>query len=219
MNKLAFVYIIFLCLLGCATCKNIANKGDVVRSTNESSGIIKARIGSRQLPRYSLAIMARGKASKDMMSKYLRRNGGKISKQKADYFASAYISECAAEGVNHDIAFAQMCHETNFLQFGGQVDPKQNNFAGLGATDNGASGASFPSVEIGIRAQVQHLKAYASTSELNHSCVDPRFENIVKAGYRGTAKTLSDLAGKWATDPLYGDKIKKKLRDMFSKSK
>jgi hypothetical protein len=146
----------------------------------------------------------------------LRDNNTKISKQKADYLAKIYIEECAEEGINHDIAFAQMCHETNFLKFGGQVKPEQNNFAGLGATDDGATGASFSSIRIGVRAQVQQLKAYASTSSLNHDLVDPRFENVIKAGYRGSAETVEDLTGRWASDQLYDKTIKKKLHNMFS---
>ncbi|MDR1458529.1 MAG: glucosaminidase domain-containing protein [Puniceicoccales bacterium] len=220
MNRLILICVVFLCLLGCATCKNIVNKSNITASVNEKNNSRGAgsNFGSNrrsQLQRYSLAIMARGKASKSMMSRYLRNNNSKISKQKADHFASVYVAECEAEGINHDIAFAQMCHETNWLQFGGQVDPKQNNFAGLGATDDGAKGASFPSIEIGVRAQVQHLKAYASTGSLNRDCVDPRFTNVEKSSYRGSAKTLDDLTGKWATDPLYANNIKKKLRNMF----
>jgi hypothetical protein len=57
-----------------------------------------------------------------------------------------------------------------------------------GATDNGAKGASFPRIELGVRTQVQHLKIYASTGSLNGDCVDPRFENVVKAGYRYRSK-------------------------------
>jgi hypothetical protein len=189
------------------------NRSDAVNKKNGLTAFNPKR--RSQLPKYSLAIMARGKADKDRMSRYLRHNNSKISKQKADYFASTYIAECAIEGVNHDIAFTQMCHETNFLRFGGQVKPNQNNFAGLGATDNGANGASFPTIKIGVRAQVQHLKAYASTASLNRDRVDPRFENVVKAGYCGSVKVLDNLTGKWATDPAYANSIKKKLRDMF----
>ena len=66
--------------------------------------------------------------------------------------------------------------ETNWLRFGGDVLPNPYNFAGLGATGKGVHGNVFnKNVMIGIRAQIQHLKCYASTSPLNNSLVDQRW--------------------------------------------
>ena len=96
-------------------------------------------------------------------------------------FCQIYLEECVAEGVNPEVAFCQAMLETGFLKFGGQVDISQYNFAGIGAVDGGASGAVFPDVRTGIRAQVQHLKAYACKDVLKQECVDPRF-NLVKRG-------------------------------------
>ena len=118
-------------------------------------------------------------------------------------FANIYIEECRTEGVRTEVAFAQMCLETGYLQYGGDVKREQFNFAGIGATGNGASGNSFADVRTGIRAQVQHLKAYASTEGLVNECVDPRYQYVNK----GCAPTVGDLAGKWATDPNYGNKL------------
>ena len=89
---------------------------------------------------------------------------------------------------------AQIVHETNWLQFGGDVKVEQCNFAGLGATGNGNPGLTFESVSVGVRAQVQHLKAYASVDPLNQECVDPRFKYVT----RGVAPTLAKLDGRWA---------------------
>ena len=91
----------------------------------------------------------------------------------------------------------------------------QCNFAGLGATDDGASGATFPNVRTGLRAQVQHLKGYASTEDLNKKCVDPRFHYL--AARRGTAKYVQSLGnGNWATDPLYASKLMRLIQQMKS---
>ena len=90
-----------------------------------------------------------------------------------EQFCQIYYEEATAEGIKVEVAFSQAMLETGFLKFGGQVKPSQFNFAGLGATDNGASGASFTSVREGIRAQIQHLKCYASTEPLVNDCVDP----------------------------------------------
>ena len=118
-------------------------------------------------------------------------------------FANIYIEECKTEGVRPEVAFAQMCLETGYLQYGGDVKREQFNFAGIGATGNGAPGNSFADVRTGIRAQVQHLKAYASTEGLVNECVDPRYQYVNK----GCAPTVGDLAGKWAADVNYGNKL------------
>ncbi len=118
-------------------------------------------------------------------------------------FVRIYAEEAKAEGVKPEVAFAQMCHETGFLRFGGSVVPDQCNFAGIGATGGGVRGETFESVRIGIRAQIQHLKAYASTEPLKKSQVDPRFGYVT----RGCAPTVEALSGTWAMDPSYATKI------------
>ena len=133
-------------------------------------------------------------------------------------FAAIYYEEAQKEGIKAEVAWAQTMHETGWLKFGGQVEISQYNFAGLGATDGGASGASFDDVRTGVRAQIQHLKAYASTAKLNQDCVDPRF-NYVK---RGCAQYVEILGQKenpngygWATSENYGISIKKLIAEMI----
>lgn len=125
-------------------------------------------------------------------------------------FCQIYLEECQAEGLKAEVAFCQAMLETGFLRYGGDVQINQYNFAGLGATGNGAAGNSFGSVREGVRAQVQHLKAYASTAGLNNPCVDSRFKYVK----RGTAPYVEWLGiqenpyGKgWATAKNYGYNI------------
>lgn len=118
-------------------------------------------------------------------------------------FALLYEEECRMEGVNADLAFAQMILETNALRYGGQVRAGQNNFAGLGALDGGAQGLSFPTPREGVRAQIQHLKYYGSTLPLANSPVNPRLPLI----RRGSALNAWQLSKAWASDPDYGKKI------------
>jgi N-acetylmuramoyl-L-alanine amidase len=130
-------------------------------------------------------------------------------------FVDAYIYEANQEGVRPEVAFAQMCHETGFLRFGGQVSIGQLNFAGIGATDGGAAGASFSDILTGIRAQIQHLKAYASTEALNNTCVDPRFSLVT----RGCAPRVEDLGnGYWASSSDYGASLLSKIYSILSTS-
>ena len=125
-------------------------------------------------------------------------------------FCKIYIEECEAEGVKAEVAFCQAMLETGFLKFGGDVKKEQYNFAGIGATGGGVPGHSFNTIREGIRAQVQHLKAYASKEPLNQAVVDPRF-NFVK---RGTAIYVEWLGQKenpegngWASSANYGYNI------------
>lgn len=145
-------------------------------------------------------------------AKYKNKYDGCLAKGGAstiNQFAQIFYEEAMAEGVRAEVAFTQCMKETGFLKYGGDVLPNQYNFAGLGAT-GAVNGASFSNVRMGIRAQIQHLKAYASLDGLTNQCVDPRF-NLVK---RGSAQYVEWLGIKenpngygWATSKSYGHDI------------
>lgn len=121
-------------------------------------------------------------------------------------FCKILYEEATAEGVRPAVLYAQVMLETGWLQFkGSSVKPEQCNFGGIGATDKDPKPATFADVRTGLRAQVQHLKAYGSTEALKNPCVDPRF-HLVK---RGVAPYVADLAGRWASDKEYGIKLNK----------
>ena len=129
-----------------------------------------------------------------------------------DDFAKLCIEEADAEGVRAEVLFAQAMHETGWLQFGNQVSVEQNNFGGLGAVNSGGAGEGFPDVRTGLRAQVQHLKAYASTDDLKNECVDARFDLVE----RGCAPTVQDLGGRWAwPGDGYGDAIMAVVKRLY----
>jgi hypothetical protein len=129
-----------------------------------------------------------------------------------DRLATIFIQEGAAEGVAGDVAFVQSVVETGWFRFGGPVAGWMNNFAGIGVTDTHPSPAVFPDARTGVRAQIQHLRAYAdprasacAAPPLAHPCVDPRF-NLVSP--KGTAPSWNDLGnGKWATASTYAAAI------------
>lgn len=127
-------------------------------------------------------------------------------------YSLLYDEEGRFEGVNADVAFAQMLLETSFLRFGGKVRWDQNNFAGLGALDGGDQGLVFSSPRAGIRAQIQHLKYYATTMPLNGTPVNPRL-GFVK---RASAPTVLQLSKAWASDPDYGKKLLTMLSRMVA---
>ena len=137
-------------------------------------------------------------------------------------FCQMYYEEAVAEGVKAEVAFAQAMKESAWLKFGGIVKIEQFNFAGLGALDGNAQGqaASFSDVRTGIRAQVQHLKAYGSAEDLKSACVDPRFKYVT----RNSAKYVEWLGIKenpagvgWASDKNYGYTIVDMVKVLTSK--
>ena len=155
-------------------------------------------------------IMGNAVATAEQMKAYLKAKNPSVAQSVLD-MVPLYLSEGKAEGVRGDIAFAQSCLETgNFTFSGSAVTLSQNNFCGMGVTANGMKGNSFDTPQFGIRAQVQHLKAYASTDALKNACIDPRFRYVT----RGCAEYVEWLGQKenpngkgWAAGAGYGEKI------------
>lgn len=184
-----------------------------------------------------LPIMGSTQTSVDQMVRYYNANASGYDKFKSKYdgkydgslgkggastinqFAQIVYEEAIAEGVKPEVVFTQCMKETAFLKYGGEVNPNQYNFAGIGATGS-VHGASFENVRMGIRAQVQHLKAYGSLDKLINQCVDPRF-NLVS---RGSAKYVEWLGKKenptgsgWATSKNYGHDIVNMINVLLNK--
>jgi hypothetical protein len=126
--------------------------------------------------------------------------------------AQYYIEEGGAEGVTGDVAFVQGVVETAWFRFSGTVPAWKNNFAGIGATDTNPDPATFPDARTGVRAQIQHLRAYAdprayacSVPPLSNPCVDPRFALVVP---KGRAPSWSQMGnGNWASAATYAASI------------
>ena len=168
------------------------------------------------------AIMGKAAATAEQMKAYLKKKNPAVPQSVLDMIL-LYISEGEAEGVRGDIAFAQSCLETgNFTFSGSAVNLKQNNFCGLGVTQRGKTGLSFESAQLGIRAQIQHLKAYASTDKLRNALADPRFRYVK----RGCAPYVEWLGQKqnpqgkgWAAGEKYGENILSILKAIAGEGK
>lgn len=126
--------------------------------------------------------------------------------------AAYFVEEGSAEGVAGDIAFVQSVLETGWFRFGGTIPPSYNNFAGIGATDTNPTPAVFPDARTGVRAQIQHLRAYAdptatscSVPPLRNPCVDPRFNLVTPKGKAPTWNQMGN--GNWATASHYATSI------------
>ena len=167
-------------------------------------------------------IMGTALATVEQMRSYIRRVNPQVPQKVIDMLPF-YLSEGQAEGVRGDIAFAQSCIETgNFGFAGSAVSLDQNNFAGIGVTSNGMKGNSWDTPQLGIRAQIQHLKAYGSTEPLEQDCVDPRFE-YVKRNSAPFVEWLgiqeNPLKSGWAAGKNYGNKILTVLDSVLQEEK
>lgn len=192
-------------------------------STNNTASDKTPIMGASQT---SVAQMVRYYNSKssgyDTFTGENKKYNGSLAKGGAstiEQFAQIVYEEAKAEGVRAEVVFAQCMLETGFLKYGGDVLPNQYNFAGIGAT-GAVHGASFENVRVGVRAHVQHLKAYASLDGLTQQCVDPRF-NLVA---RGCAQYVEWLGMKenpkgygWASAKNYGPNIVNMVINLLSK--
>ena len=158
----------------------------------------------------------------DKFSKYGTQYDGVLAQKGAaniEEFCQIFYEEAITENIRPEVAFCQAMKETGFLQFGHDVKPDQCNFAGLGATGNDNAGNSFASVREGIRAQIQHLKAYATTENLINACVDSRF-NYVKRGsapyVEWLGKRENPTGDGWATGANYGTDIVSRMKELLN---
>lgn len=170
---------------------------------------VKAAMVTEDTSSYT-KIMGTAVATAEQMAAYIKAKNPSVAQSVIDMIP-LYLSEGKAEGVRGDIAFAQSCLETGNFKFEGTaVTLAQNNYCGMGVTSKGKTGNSFDTAQLGIRAQIQHLKAYACADALVNECVDPRFKYVT----RGSAEYVDWLGQKenpngkgWATGKGYGGKI------------
>jgi hypothetical protein len=162
-------------------------------------------------PDTPVLIMGKGVVSGEKLAEFLLRVNTEAKDDFVRTLSILYVEEAATEDVNHDIAFAQMCLETGFLRFGNLVKPEWNNFCGLGALGPEQPGLIFPDPRTGVRAHIQHLKAYATEDPLKEVLVDPRYRYVKL----GSSPGIHGLSGTWAADREYSIKIENILNRLY----
>jgi hypothetical protein len=153
----------------------------------------------------------------DMAAWFHSKGSGGSATVPVEALAEMFVEEGAAENVASDLAFVQAMVETGWLRFSARMPAHHNNFSGIGATDRGSSSAVFPDARTGVRAQIQHLRAYAdpwvTPADLANPLVDPRFDMVA----RGSAPTWAHFGnGNWASDPGYASKIHRLHDELLS---
>jgi hypothetical protein len=193
------------------TVDGYANKVVLTLTVNQAPQILKH------------SLMGEPEVTAAQMAKFLLKTepNPKINTTALE-LAQMFLDEGRKEGIRGDLAFCQSIHETGWFQFNGSAMWEWNNYAGLGVTgarfidgqvveepftegvtvlkntDDKWVGIRFATPALGIRAQIQHLKAYASSQALRQPLVDPRYSILAEYDRLGTAPNLEDLAGKWA---------------------
>ena len=186
-------------LIECCFCDNAADI-DTYQASGGAEAVAKSiykAIVLHASQAQETAIMGSSIATAEQLNEHLLS----VNPQATGYLhlATIFLDEGAKEGVRGDCAFCQSLIETGYFKFGGDVQPGQHNYAGLGAT-GGVPGLTFADDRTGIRAQIQHLKAYATTAPLTQACVDPRYKYVSK----GCASAFEQLSGKWAVPGYSG---------------
>ncbi|MFP3040767.1 glucosaminidase domain-containing protein [Treponema primitia] len=165
-------------------------------------------------PTVNWPLLGQGQMDAEYLASFLLKVNSAADPEFVKQLSLLYVEEAALEGVDHDVAFAQMCLETGFLRYGGLVTNDMNNFCGLGAMSPEKPGERFPTPQMGVRAQIQHLKGYATGDPLSQELVDPRYKYV----RYGSAPTIEGLTGTWATDRSYAEKIVGVLQRLYTNS-
>lgn len=213
MTKLTAV--LFIILTGIL----IASHSAYNTKLSQQHSISAAKIELNENYHFDLSILGNPIATKQQCVQYLRtRNPIPLLTISPEELVNIFYEEGLKEGIRPDVAFAQSLHETGFFNYGGDVLPIQNNYAGIGAIGNKVKGASFSSPTFGVRSQIQHLLAYSTTRLPINPIVDPRYKILAKIPAKyGQIKTWQGLSGTWAVPGVgYGDKILKIHREILT---
>ena len=226
--KLMFLMISGLLLFSCQSVPKSTETSEIIREDDvetpeQETGTPENQPVETQIPEttetspekisLSRKIADKGQLSATQLAEYFLSQRKDYDYIEIVHFAQLYIVEAAAEEINSDVAFAQMCLETGYLRFGGLVQPEFHNYCGLGAMDAENPGCIFETEQLGVRAHIQHLQAYATHEDelLNNELIDPRYSWVHKTKY---IETIEGLTGTWATDPNYAVKIENILSRM-----
>ena len=158
------------------------------------------------------ALLASARAPLRTLERYmLSRQHGSYSDDDVRAILRTYAATCKQAGLDPLLVVSQMVLETgNLMSFWSQ--PPRRNPAGIGVTGAPGAGVSFSNWEKAARAHVGRLLAYALPKDEGTEAQQRLIAEALKArslpdDRRGRAPKLKGLAGSWATDPKYAQKI------------
>ncbi len=133
------------------------------------------------------------------------RGSSKVS--WARRLAPLYIKWGQEFNVRADIAWAQMVHETGFLEYTGVAKPEWNNFAGLGVVGPEGVGLRFDNENLGVLAHFVHIAWYVYPSAINKYCSPKYNSRYTSNHFHNGDSTVNCFNGRWAPSPTYTDQI------------
>jgi len=157
-------------------------------------------------------IMGHSSVTKGGIIAYAESQNSTVNSGILNNLIDTYVKEADFEGINLDIAIAQMLYATNFLK--NQQRMSTYNYAGLSINDTEWNG-KFRNMTEGVQAHIQHLKNYAST-DLNGQEIDPRHQILASLDYRGKITMFDELYKVWTDNSAsYENEINKVLDDLY----
>ena len=135
-------------------------------------------------------------------------------------------------GVNPALAYVQAAKETGYGKFTGVLDESYHNPCGMKVTEGGGdkdpnAHKKFDNWEQGVQAQLDHLALYAGATNYPKSKTEQSYVGELKPdstydvrhfkNLYNTARTATQLSGKWAAG-TYGSDIVKMYNDLLINS-
>lgn len=159
-----------------------------------------------------------GAPQKLLADRILMRDHGGYSAAEVREIVKKYAATAKEAGLDPLLVVSQMVLETgNLSSFWSQ--PPRRNPAGIGVTGEPGKGVSFSSWDKAVRAHVGRLLAYAipdgkETPAQRKLIKEALAVRALPSERRGCAPTLNGLAGTWATDKKYAQKIARVANEM-----
>ena len=157
-------------------------------------------------------LLGQSRATQKTLERYmLSRQHGSYSDAEVREILKKYAAICKAAGLDPLLVVSQMVLETGNLMSHWSQPPRRNP-AGIGVTGAPGAGVSFPNWDKAVRAHVGRLLAYTLPKEDGTPAQRELIAEALKVrplpdDRRGRAPKLKGLAGTWAMDTKYADKI------------
>jgi hypothetical protein len=158
------------------------------------------------------SLLAKPRATRRTLERYLlSRQHGSYGDDEVKQILGTYLETCRRAGLDPLLVVSQLVLETGNLMSHWSQPPRRNP-AGIGVTGQPGAGISFSNWDKAARAHVGRLLAYAlppgGVTDAQRALVTEALKvRPLPDDLRGRAPTLKGLAGTWAADRKYADKI------------
>lgn len=150
-------------------------------------------------------------SQKQLADRILGGDHGGYTKTEVRDIVRKYVNTAKAAGLDPLLVVSQMVLETGNLMSHWSQPPRRNP-AGIGVTGEPGKGVSFRTWDKAVRAHVGRLLAYAiadgeETAVQKKLIKEALTVRPLPSDRRGRAPDLKGLAGTWAADKQYANKI------------